>query len=169
MIIKNEMVKEMYNAYIKANPAETIKLFKETDSGRFGKAFEINVKLYLNGNRGNSSKVSGKGKTDVTNKGIKYEIKSNCGEINKGIEKNDYIIYTMDNVTDYARPQNARVIPADEFVALVEKLGLMRTKKSSNGELKTTIQSYRNSKRKTALLADAIAQYPTLAQWKATL
>ena len=149
------------------NYVETIDQFKTTDSGRFGKAFEINVKHYLNGNRGNSNKVSAKGKTDVQSKGIKYEIKSNCGEINKGIEKNDYIIYTMDNETDYARPQNAFVIPADEFVMLIKMLGLMRTKKSTNGELKVTIQSYRNSKKKMLGFAQALANYPTLDEYLA--
>lgn len=149
------------------NYMETINNFKTTDSGRFGKAFEINVKNFLNGKKGNSDIVSGKGKTDVHFHGVKYEIKSNCGEINKGMEKNGYIIYTMDSETDYCQPGQAFVIPAGEFVEMIKKLGLMRTKKSTNGELKTTIQTYRNSKKKTLALALALAQYPTLNEWKA--
>ena len=151
------------------NYANTINQFKATDSGRYGKAFEINVKHYLNGNRGNSNIVSGKGKTDVHFHGVKCEIKSNCGEINKGMEKNGFVIYTMNNEIDYCQPEQAFVIPAAEFVALVENLGLMRTKKSTNGELKTTIQTYRNSKKKSLAFALALAKYPTLAEWKATL
>lgn len=149
------------------NYMETINNFKVTDSGRFGKAFEINVKNFLNGKKGNSDIVSGKGKTDVHFHGVKYEIKSNCGEINKGMEKNGYVIYTMDSESDFTNPGNAKVIPAGEFVEMIKKLGLMRTKKSTNGELKTTIQTYRNSKKKTLALALALAQYPTLAEWKA--
>lgn len=146
------------------NYKETIEQFKTTDSGRFGKAFEINTKHYLNGNRGNSDKVSAKGKTDVTYHGFKCEIKSNCGELN-AIEKNTVVIYSMDNEHDYITPERSNVIPANEFCELFEKLGLVRTKKATSGVKKTTIQSYKNSKRKTAALAAALAEYPTLAEW----
>lgn len=151
------------------NYTNTINQFKETDCGRYGKAFEINVKHFLNGNRGNSNRVSAKGKTDVQNKGIKYEVKSNCGEINDDILKNDYIIYTPDNKTDFEHPEQAFVIPAQAFVDMFHELGLVRTKKSTNGQLKTTIQSYRNSRRKTTMLYETLARYTTLKQWVATL
>lgn len=147
----------------------TLYEFKTTDAGKYGKAFEINVKHFLNGNRGNANKVSAKGKTDVQNKGIKYEVKSNCGEINEDILRNDFIIYTPDNVADYAEVQRAFVIPTNDFVTMFNELGLVRTKKSTNGQLKTTIQSYRNSKRKTTMLYEALARYTTLGQWIATL
>lgn len=151
------------------NYTNTINQFKTTDCGRYGKAFEINVKHFLNGNRGNANKVSAKGKTDVQNKGIKYEVKSNCGEINDDILKNDYIIYTPDNMTDFEQPEQAFVIPAQAFVDMFQALGLVRTKKSTNGQLKTSIQSYRNSKRKTEMLFNALAQYSTLGEWVTTL
>jgi len=151
------------------NYTNTINQFKATDCGRYGKAFEINVKHFLNGNRGNANKVSAKGKTDVQNKGIKYEVKSNCGELNDDILKNDFIIYTPDNVRDYAEVHRAYVIPAQAFVDMFYALGLVRTKKSTNGQLKTTIQSFRNSKRKTEMLFNALAQYSTLGEWVATL
>ncbi len=145
------------------NYNETLNRFNEKDSGKFGKALEINVKHYLNGMRGNADKVSAKGKIDVINKGVKYEIKSNCGEINDNILHNDFIIYSYDNESDWNRPENCHVIPTDEFIAIIEKLGLKRTKKSTNGQLKVTIQSYKNSKRKNALWCMAISEYPTLA------
>lgn len=151
------------------NYTNTINQFKVTDCGRYGKAFEINVKHFLNGNRGNANKVSAKGKTDVQNKGIKYEVKSNCGEINEDILKNDYIIYTPDNMTDFEQPEQAFVIPAQAFVDMFHALGLVRTKKSTNGQLKTTIQSYKNSKRKTEMLFNALAQYSRLGEWVTTL
>jgi len=151
------------------NYTATIEQFKNTDCGRYGKAFEINVKHFLNGNRGNCDRVSAKGKTDVKSKGVKYEIKSNCGELNDDILKNDYIIYTANNETEYATPQNAKVIPSHDFVKMFETLGLVRTKKSTNGQLKRTIQSYRNSKRKTEMLFNALAQYSTLEEWVSTL
>lgn len=145
----------------------TIERFKPADSGKYGKAFEINVKHYLNGNRGNADMVSAKGKIDVTCKGVKYEIKSNCGELNETIHKNDYIIYTYDSERDWNNPWNARVIPTDDFLAIVDACGLRRKKVSTNGQLKESIQSYKNSKRKSALWMTAIDKYPTLEEWLA--
>ena len=142
----------------------TIDSYKPTDCGRFGKALEINVKHLLNGNRGNSGKVSAKGKTDVKHKGVKYEIKSNCGEINENILTNDYIIYSYDSESDWNNPAACHVIPAKEFVEIVESLGLMRKKVSTNGQLKKSIQSYRNSKRKALAWMTAIDNYPTLGE-----
>lgn len=146
------------------NYNETINQFKTTDAGRYGKALEINVKQFLNGNKGNSKIVSAKGKTDVTHKGVKYEIKSNCGEINDNIMTNDFIIYSYDNKADWNNPGCCHVIPTDDFIKELEKLGLIRTKKSSNGQLKTAIQSYANSKRKLTAWITAINQYPTLKE-----
>lgn len=149
------------------NYSETINQFKTSDSGRFGKALEINVKHYLNGNRGNSSVVSAKGKTDVKHKGVKYEVKSNCGEINENIMSNDFIIYSYDNKADWNKPERCHIIPTIDFINELKKLGLMRTKKSTNGQLKTTIQSYANSKRKLAAWTKAVDKYPTLADLRA--
>lgn len=146
------------------NYNETIGQFKDSDSGKFGKALEINVKHFLNGNKGNVNRVSAKGKIDVTSKGVKYEIKSNCGEINDNILTNDFIIYTYDNRTDWNKPEQCHVIPADDFVKELEQLGLIRTKKSTNGQLKKTIQSYANSKRKLTAWANVVNSYPTLAE-----
>ena len=153
------------NAKNAFNYTDTINRFKATDSGRYGKAFEINVKHYLNGNRGNSNVVSAKGKTDVKSKGVKYEIKSNCGEINADIMKNDFIIYTDNNEATFDKPEQARVIPTADFIAIIDALGLRRTKKSTNGQLKVTIQSYRNSNKKRIAWHNAISKYPTLEEW----
>ena len=141
-------------------------ILSEKDSGRFGKTWEITVKLYLNGYRGNSCKVSAKGMADLKYHGMRFEVKSNCGEINEDILKNDYILYTMDNEIDCYSPWNAKVIPADEFVEMLDNLGLIRTKKSTAGYMKKTIQSYRNSKRKTSLFEKALSEYPTLKEWE---
>lgn len=162
---KAKEAKEAKEAKKPFNYNDTIERFKPNDSGRFGKAFEINVKHYLNGNRGNADKVSAKGKTDVTYKGKQFEIKSNCGEINESIHRNDFILYTYDNESTWNEPQNARVIPTADFLAIVDACGLRRKKVSSNGQLKESIQSYKNSKRKSALWISAVDKYPTLEQW----
>ena len=140
------------------NYNETIKQFKETDNGRFGKALEINVKMYLNGNRGNSDRVSAKGKNDVKHKGKIFEIKSNCGELNN-IEKNDYIIYSMDNEKDFANPDSIYVFTPEDFLYIMETCGLVRRKKTTGGYTVKAIQSYRNSKKKSAMLAEMLETY----------
>lgn len=152
---------------MKTNYTATIDYFNIKDSGRFGKAFEINVKQYLNGGRGNSSKVTLKGKADVHFHGLRLEIKSNCGEINDDFMKNDYIVYTMDNKTAYDEPELAIVVTPKEFINILNNLGLIRTKKATNGYTKTAIQSYSNSKKKTVALANALARCMTLKDWKA--
>lgn len=149
------------------NYNETIGQFKDSDSGKFGKALEINVKHFLNGNKGNTDRVSAKGKIDVTSKGVKYEVKSNCGEINDNILTNDFIIYTYDNRKHWNKPEQCHVIPAAEFVKELEQLGLIRAKKSTNGQLKKTIQSYANSKKKLTAWANVVDSYPTLADLRA--
>ena len=148
--------------------AQTIEQFKTTDCGRFGKAFEINVKTYLNGKRGNSNKVSAKGKTDVRYKGLRLEIKSNCGELD-GIEKNDFIVYTYNNEVDYLTPEFAVVLTPTEFLSILDELGLIRIKKSSSGVKKTTIQSYKNSKKKYQMFEDRLSECITLEEWVATI
>lgn len=142
--------------------------YKPTDCGRWGKAFEINVKRYLNGNRGNAGKVSAKGKNDLQYHGKILEVKSNCGSFLPNIVKNDFIVYTYDAKNDWNTPSQARVIPTSEFLAGLEELGLLRTaKKSTNCQLTMAIQSYANSNKKMALWAGFIDKYPTLEQWKA--
>ena len=153
----------LYTSFL--DPSQTIKLFKESDSGRHGKAYEINTKRYLNGKRGNVYTVSSKGKTDVVHKGLKYEIKCNCGELND-IEQNDYVVYTMEAEAIYSKPEQAHVIPANEFLTMLDNIGLIRySKRSTSGTVKRAIQSYKNSKKKTILLANALKQYPTLGEW----
>lgn len=142
------------------NYTDTINQFKDTDCGRYGKAFEINVKMYINGRRGNSRKVSAKGKTDFQFKHKKFEVKSNCGELD-GIEKNSFVVYTMDNIYDYDKPDRALVFTPGDFMQAVEECGLVRTKKSTAGTIKTTIQSYKNSKKKTAQFREALERYAT--------
>ena len=158
-----EMALEAYRATkektIGEKANETLGYFKETDCGRYGKTFEIMVKQYLNGNKGNSNKVSLKGKHDVKHKGKIFEIKSNCGEINDNIMSNDYIIYTMDNKTDYAYPDCAYVFTPSDFVKMFEELGLLRDKKTTSGHKVKAIQSYSNSKKKTQALKKAIEYY----------
>jgi len=140
---------------------------KKNDSGFFGKEFEKAVKHYLNGNKGNVNRVSAKGKHDVKYHGLTIEIKSNCGEINNNINSNDYIIYTMDNKTDYNAPERAHVLTVEQFINVLDTCGLIRMKRATNGATVRAIQSYKNSKRKSTLFASLLEQFETLEQFKA--
>lgn len=147
---------------------KVLSFFKESDSGKYGKAFEIAVKIFFNGGRGNAHKVALKGHTDMIYHGERYEIKSNCGELGADMMSKDYVIYSMDNIVDCFYPLTAVVMTPSEFMNMLDRLGLIRTKTSTSGTVKTTIQSYKNSKRKTALLLGALAQYPTIDKWVLT-
>lgn len=147
---------------------EILNTFKVSNSGRYGSTFEIVVKKYLNGNKGNSNAVSSKGKSDVTYYGNKCEIKSNCGELTRETERADYVIYTMDNRNDIYNCECAFVIPGNDFMNILEQVGLIRYNKKNRNQNRVTaksIQTYNNSKRKTALLYGMLSNYETLEQW----
>lgn len=142
--------------------------FKSTDCGKYGKMFEIMIKLYLNGYKGNSCIVSAKGKVDVTWKGHKIEVKSNCGELDD-VTKSDYVIYTYDNECDVAFPSDARITTADNFIDSLSELNLIRMKKTTSGYIKRTIQSYKNSKKKFTAWTDTVDRWLKVEQVKSGL
>lgn len=166
-ILRTEKVRQAVKVHDWETVVETIlPNFSEKDSGRMGKIYEIVTKLYLNGYRGNSCIVSSKGKVDVIYKGKKMEVKSNCGELDDILKRNcDGVIYTMSNKEMVFTPENGRVFTADDFIETIEVLDLVREKRSSSGYMRTTIQSYANSKKKATRLANALSERPTLEEW----
>lgn len=149
---------------IKARAKETLSFFKESDCGKYGKTFEIMVKSYLNGNRGNSNKVTLKGKHDTQYHGKVYEIKSNCGEINNDFMNNDFVIYTADNKSNYDKPEHAIVTTPEQFINALVSCGLLREKKTTSGYKVKAIQSYSNSKKKSQAWESTLAQFETLEE-----
>lgn len=145
---------------------EHFEQYKTTDCGRYGKEFELSVKRYMNGKRGNITYVASKGHVDMYYKGMKFEIKSNCGEINEGIYKNKFVVYSPNNEVDYLKPWDAKVLTPDEFVNEVKNCGLYRTKKSTSGYMKNAIQSYKNSKKKFTLWTETLEQFERLEDFK---
>ena len=145
--------------------------FKDTDSGKNGKIWEIVTKLYLNGYKGNSCIVSPKGKVDVTYKGNKLEIKSNCGQLDmESLFNMDYVCYTMYSEIDIYNPERGKVATPDEWYNMMNNIGLIRqAKKDRNGVRNTAIQSYKNSKKKTIQLASNLDEYITTKDWKDTV
>lgn len=142
--------------------------FKSTDCGKYGKMFEIMIKLYLNGYKGNSCIVSARGKVDVTWQGHKIEVKSNCGELDD-VTKSDYVIYTYDNQCDVAFPNEARITTTNNFIDSLSELNLIRMKKTTGGYIKRTIQSYKNSKKKFTAWTNTVDRWLKIEQVKSGL
>lgn len=142
--------------------------FADKDCGKYGKIFEIMTKLYLNGYRGNSCIVSPKGKVDVIWKGHKIEVKSNCGELTD-VTKSEYVIYTYDSQTDIAFPHDGRITTVDNFLNSLDELNMIRTKKTTNGYIKTTIQTYKNSNKKCKAWTGKVDRWLKIADVKSGL
>lgn len=153
VIERNEQLKQV-NCYVA--PTKTI------DSGASGKSFEIDVKLFLNGRIATKQAIATIRKIDTRFKGLKIEIKSNCGTLD-GIENNDYVVYSPN-----ATLETARVFTPTQFMELVNACGLFRTKKTSSGYFVKAIQSYKNSMKKSALWYSTLKQNGlSLAEFKA--
>lgn len=135
---------------------------KGKDSGKDGKAFEIDVKLYLNNAIRTKNAIASKGKTDTTYHKHTIEIKSGCGTLDN-ITKSEFVIYSPDSVIE-----NALVFTSGMFVEIVNACGLVRTKKMTDGTIKTTIQSFKNSNKKNAMFREMLANYGmSLEEFKA--
>ena len=156
---KNIAVSQMEN-YGKVNCY--VAPIKTVDSGASGKAFEIAVKLYLNNAIRTKNAIASKGKTDTTYHKHTIEIKSGCGTLDN-ITKSEFVIYSPDSVIN-----NAMVFTSAMFVEIVNACGLVRTKKMTDGTIKTTIQSFKNSNKKNAMFREMLATYGmSLEEFKA--
>jgi len=140
---------EMINSYV--SPTEKV------DSGAKGKLFEMLVKFYLNGRIATKNGVTannGKG-YDLTHKGHKIEVKSGCGQLDN-ITKSEYVIYSPTSELE-----NARIFKVNDFMNILASINLIRTKKATNGKMVTSIQSFKNSKSKTAKFYQLLETYGT--------
>lgn len=122
--------------------------YKTTDSGRYGKAIEIAIKEYFN--RKNTT-VSSAGKTDFIKARKRYEIKTGAGELglldNKLVKGSSLVLYVpIVNKYGTIDEQEGFFITRENFLKAIEISGLMRTKKATNGTMKTTIQTFWNTK-----------------------
>lgn len=144
------------------------------DNGIGGKCFEVCTVAEL---VKRCSGVKSTGRCDMTFKGGTFEIKTGCGELGKitynvdgepvvHIRKVDYYIYAPEYNENYNALQQAYVISQNDFLTLLDDIGLIRYKKSSyairNGidrPDKITIQSFKNSNRKYNALYDALETY----------
>lgn len=150
-------------------------MYKENDSGAMGKTFERDLKVLL----GQADKVASPSKADFR-KRYKYgEIKTGAGELGelggKLIKGSSFVVYVP--VVDMEKPvekQEGFVLDRVTFIELLDELGLIRTKKSTSGAMKVTIQTFWNHKagkptsvKKYNALLDALyekSEY-TLEEW----
>lgn len=119
--------------------------YKVTDCGRWGKAGERTCtgKQY----------VKSAGKVDWYHLGQKFEIKTGAGELDEIIKKKTckkvlFIPVVLEDDHGYIRPeyQEGFILTREDFLKVLDEVGLIREKTSTAGYRKTTIQTFWNHK-----------------------
>lgn len=180
---KNEIITnfENYRNYTINNDCH-VKPTKGVNSGNAGRTAELAVKLALNNIKG-AQAVSAATRKDTYKSldGIitSFEIKSGCGVLANidengnyygAMMKSEYVIYTPEYDPQLPICYQAYVLLVEDFIEILKELGLIRLKMSgaqySNGQRKEgafydrlTIQTFNNSKKKTAALYTALNRY----------
>lgn len=158
--------------------------FKLEDSGSWGKAFEIAIKKAISARVSKADAKVTKNCTYYGDKRIKadghflnVEIKTGCGvlaydvedadmEISSLFPKIDYIIYCPEVAANIKAEQQGFVFTRDEFISFLEGYpSMVRSKVSTQGNLNITIQSFKNSKKKSEYVWDACYAQPTVEEW----
>jgi hypothetical protein len=174
---KTEMAVKNYMEYAK-NVDVHQKATKGVNSGAYGSAYEMQVKLALNNRHFNG--VAKKGRIDTTKKingkKLSFEIKQGCGElaiidmsgkIVKSCFNTDYIIYCPDFDINRNVLKQSYIIATEEFIPMLFSIGLVRKKMSSamynrpesaRYHDKLAIQSFLNSEKKTNLFYDLLEE-----------
>ena len=122
-------------------------MYKANDDGAMGKTFERDLKVLL----GQADKVASPSKADFRRRYKYGEIKTGAGELGnlggKLIKGSSFVVYVP--VVDMEKPaekQEGFVLDRTTFIEMLEELGLIRTKKSTSGAMKVTIQTFWNHK-----------------------
>ena len=93
---------------------------KETDSGRYGDAYELAIRYYLTGRRWD--RVKRQGAPDITKvidgKRVRVEIKTACGELNDTYTA-PYIIYCADVDPNFPAEEQGYVFSNAEWLAFL--------------------------------------------------
>lgn len=151
--MKNEQALKEINRILK----------NSNDDGRNGKAFEGLSKIADNRYiRGNSVVTSNKQAYDTTINGRMVEYKTGCGELDALIQhynNGDDIIVCY---SPYADITDRYWLTVRDFIDGLSSIGLIRKKPSSRGKEVTAIQSFKNSRKKTAELFDMLNTYRIL-------
>jgi len=144
---------------------------KGVSSGKLGLLFESRCKLFLGLTRGKNA-ITGNGKLDARFRGYKVEFKQGCSPIEQLFhQKPDFVVYSPDFLADDAVEKVSYVLTGGGFMEVLENAGLIRIKKMTDGSIKRTIQTYKNSNRKYNLFLDLLEEHNlmTLEQFRDTL
>lgn len=122
--------------------------FDKSDCGWRGKAFEVGTKDYFGSK---NPRVSPAGRADYRRANHYYEFKHCGGELgilgDKLIKGSSLICYApIIHGDDELQTIKAYVMPRDMFLTVLDSVGLLREKTSSNGIRKVTIQTFWNNK-----------------------
>ena len=118
--------------------------YKMEDSGKMGKTFERELKATFN----QKEVVARQGKIDFRRDRKCYEVKTGAGELDFLLHSSiKYVVYVpVVNMQEAIERQEGFVMERATFLDCLDAVGLIRTKKSTAGEMKTTIQTFWNTK-----------------------
>lgn len=118
--------------------------YKSTDCGRWGKAFERANKVHF----GQDDKVSKQGAVDSRRKGKCFEDKTGAGELDflyrSKVKYVKFVPVVVENMA--VCYQEGFIFDRIEFLTMLEELGLVRSKISTSGQERITIQTFWNHK-----------------------
>lgn len=150
-------------------------MYSTHDSGAMGKTLERDLKVLL----GLADKVASPGKADFRKRYKNGEVKTGAGELGglggKLIKGSSFVVYVpVVNMDLPVEKQEGFILDRAVFLEMLDSLGLIRTKKSTSGAMKVTIQTFWNHKqnkphsvKKYNALMDALYENceMTLEEW----
>ena len=150
-------------------------LYKETDCGAMGKTFERELKVFF----GFADVVASPGKADFRRRYKNHEFKTGSGELGdvggRLIKGSSVVLYVpVVNMDLPVEKQEGFLVDRAVFLEILEEMELIRTKKSTSGKMKVTIQTIWNHKqnkphslKKYNALLDALYERceMTLEEW----
>lgn len=118
--------------------------YKITDSGMMGKTFERDLKAAFD----QKAVVSKQGKIDFRRARKCYEVKTGAGELDYLLNSSiKYVVYVpVVDMGEAVTRQEGFVMERATFIDCLDSVGLIRSKRSTAGEMKTTIQTFWNAK-----------------------
>lgn len=116
--------------------------YKATDCGRWGKAFERANKNHFN----QKDKISKQGAVDSRRRGKCFEDKTGAGELDflyrSKVKYVKYVPVVDENVAECY--QEGFIFEREVFLNMLEDIGLVRSKISTSGQERITIQTFWN-------------------------
>ena len=118
--------------------------YKAEDSGKLGKTFERDLKAAFH----QRAKVSKQGKIDFRRDSKCFEVKTGAGELDFLFKSKVKFVAYVPVVVEAqdVTAQEGFILDRETFLECIEEAGLLRTKISTSGQEKVTIQTFWNHK-----------------------